>query len=425
MSNKKYTQEQFEAFYNRPLTKQQEDRLIKLYKEYPYGANKLYVKYKEIYKNDDPIIFKTQINTWLKKNKNDLPRYKQPLRENQLQILNKVYYEEHNYFGLKKLYKLVKEKYPDSDIKQNQIQNWLYQQQIYQVNKRITTRKATKPFSSFSSTTLAIDLIDFSNKSYKGYNYILSCIDLFSRYCWLFPIKQKKADTVKNIIEQLIKDNPNFKVLLTDNGLEFKFEIDGIRHIYTKTHTPTNNANIERLNRLIQEVLRKFFQLGYKDWSNQLIIIADNINKSYQSTIKDNPYNVYYKYSKEQKLKLVEMLKKQFQNKNPIHNDKLIPLTTNVRILNREKIKTKNKNLLNWSEDTYVVYKQIISDKPNVRNAYKLINTRTGLVEKGTFNSSEMQIIKGIIYPPVVKNKIEGILKNRELKSLELQNSKN
>lgn len=48
----------------------------------------------------------------------------------------------------------------------------------------------------------------------------------------------------------------------------------------------------------------------------------------------------------------------------------------------------------------------------------KLINTRTGKVEVGSYNSSELQIIKGILNPPGVKED-KVVFKNREIKGLE------
>jgi hypothetical protein len=48
-----------------------------------------------------------------------------------------------------------------------------------------------------------------------------------------------------------------------------------------------------------------------------------------------------------------------------------------------------------------------------VLTRYKLVNTRTAIIEVGTFNGSELQLIKGILNSPDMK---EGIFKNREVK---------
>jgi hypothetical protein len=45
-----------------------------------------------------------------------------------------------------------------------------------------------------------VDLIDMSSfeSHNKHYNYILNCVDVYSRYCWLRLLKKKEAGQVKN-----------------------------------------------------------------------------------------------------------------------------------------------------------------------------------------------------------------------------------
>ena len=49
----------------------------------------------------------------------------------------------------------------------------------------------------------ACDLVqmDKFNDENNGYKYILTCIDLYSRYAWVRPLKTKNAIEVKNAIE--------------------------------------------------------------------------------------------------------------------------------------------------------------------------------------------------------------------------------
>ena len=37
----------------------------------------------------------------------------------------------------------------------------------------------------------------------SGYNYILNVIDKFSKFLWSYPLKDKKAKTVKDLLEDL------------------------------------------------------------------------------------------------------------------------------------------------------------------------------------------------------------------------------
>ena len=49
----------------------------------------------------------------------------------------------------------------------------------------------------------------------RGYRYLLTCIDIFSKYSWVIPLKDKKGITIKIFKER----KPKF--LWTDKGKEF------------------------------------------------------------------------------------------------------------------------------------------------------------------------------------------------------------
>ena len=45
----------------------------------------------------------------------------------------------------------------------------------------------------------------------KGYRYLLTCIDIFSKYSWVIPLKDKKGINVKNALEKIfIQRSPKF-----------------------------------------------------------------------------------------------------------------------------------------------------------------------------------------------------------------------
>ena len=54
--------------------------------------------------------------------------------------------------------------------------------------------KRRKVYSSFKDNIWGVDLADMSliSKFNKGINYLLCVIDLFSRYSWVVPYKNKK-----------------------------------------------------------------------------------------------------------------------------------------------------------------------------------------------------------------------------------------
>jgi hypothetical protein len=388
------------------LTRIEQKNLKSIYK-YPMGILKLYRLYNEKFNG----ITRVKIEEWLKNH-----RPPKQLSENQKKVLERLYYEEHNYLGIQKLYTLAKNIIPITRIK---VKEWIQQQKAYQLHKPINFKvRNTKSFKSLSSSTLAIDLIDMTNREINNYKYILTCIDIFSKYTYLFPITQKKPENIEKALAEILKDYP-FKVIITDNGTEFQIKKLGgvVKIIKTQTYNPTNNAIVERQNRNVRDLLRRYFESDNTNWVKILPKFAKNINNTYHRTIKDTPYNVFKNYNEEQLEELRERLKKSFEKNKLLVKEKIYKVNDNVRIINRLKQKTKDKHLPNWSTDTYIIYK-VIPANENVLTRYKLINTRTGEIEKGTFNGSQLQVIKGILNSPPKKTKQENF-RNKEIRELE------
>ena len=57
------------------------------------------------------------------------------------------------------------------------------------------------------------------SKSNKGYRYMLNIIDVFSKFAWSIPIKNKTGETVTEAFESIVKRIPKF--LWVDKGKEF------------------------------------------------------------------------------------------------------------------------------------------------------------------------------------------------------------
>ena len=68
---------------------------------------------------------------------------------------------------------------------------------------------------------MGVDLADMSliNRFNKGIKYLLCIIDLFSRYSWVIPLKNKKGDSiVEGFIKILNNSNRKPNKIWVDNG---------------------------------------------------------------------------------------------------------------------------------------------------------------------------------------------------------------
>lgn len=90
--------------------------------------------------------------------------------------------------------------------------------------------------------------------------YILTAIDLYSRFTFAFAYTKLSSDVALDFYRKLEIVAPfKIKAIKTDNGLEFLGNFDlhlrkkGIIHYFSYPRTPKSNAYIERFNRTIQD----------------------------------------------------------------------------------------------------------------------------------------------------------------------------
>ena len=69
------------------------------------------------------------------------------------------------------------------------------------------TFKNSKKYSSFKDNIWGVDLADMESlsKYNKRVKYLLCVIDLFSKYAWIIPIKDKKGTSTVNAFKKNIK----------------------------------------------------------------------------------------------------------------------------------------------------------------------------------------------------------------------------
>ena len=129
----------------------------------------------------------------------------------------------------------------------------------------------------------------------QGFKYILTVIDVFSKYAWAVPIKDKSAASVTKTFEKVISDRIP-KKLWVDEGKEFynatfKKLLDKHKIDMYSSFNEGKAVVIERFNRtlkiscgniLLQINVTRF----YLDASDQMV---KNYNDNVHSTIKMKP----------------------------------------------------------------------------------------------------------------------------------------
>ena len=55
----------------------------------------------------------------------------------------------------------------------------------------------------------------------KGYRYLLMVLDVFSKYGWIVPLKDKKGETVTEAFKTIFKEGRKPQYLWTDKGKQY------------------------------------------------------------------------------------------------------------------------------------------------------------------------------------------------------------
>ena len=87
--------------------------------------------------------------------------------------------------------------------------------------KNFNKRKVHSPFTD---NIWGADLADMQliNKFNKGFRFLLCVIDIYSKYAWVIPLKDKKAITIINAFQNILHESNHkpYKIWV-DKGSEF------------------------------------------------------------------------------------------------------------------------------------------------------------------------------------------------------------
>ena len=247
----------------------------------------------------------------------------------------------------------------------------------------------------------AADLVEMQkfSKINKGYRYLLTCIDIFSKYAFVIPLKDKKGITIKNALQKIFnKRKPKF--LWTDNGKEFYnnqvndlLEKNNIK-LYSTNNSEIKSSVIERFNRTLKNIMyKKFTENNNTIFYNIIDKLVNEYNNKYHRTIKMTPVEASKKIN-ENKIKQIY----NFEKTNKIAKFKI---GDHVRISLNKNIFEKSYET-NWTEEIFVIYDIKYSNVP-----YYYLKDLNDEKLDGTFYEQELQKTNLTLYV------IEKIIKTK------------
>ena len=257
------------------------------------------------------------------------------------------------------------------------------------------------------------DLVDMTqySKINRGYKYIFTNIDVFSKIAYAYPIKSKNIQDVKPCFEKIFKNNKP-KYIWSDKESSFLskemqqfFKDNNVKIYHTNSHL--KSAVIERFNRSLRELMMKhFIKNNNTIWYNILPKLIKIYNNRYHSTIKMKPIQVNKSNEKN--------IKENIYTHDKTSKDPKFKINDLVRIsLKRRDLFDKPSSNIKWSEELFKIH----SIKKSNVITYKIKDLNNEIIE-GIFYEKELQKTKNIsgvyiIEKIIRKNKDKYLVKWR------------
>ena len=170
----------------------------------------------------------------------------------------------------------------------------LHKPVIKKFNKR-------KVYSQFKDNIWGVDLADMQSlsKKNKGIKYLSCAIDLYSKYAFVVPLKDKKVISIVNAFDKIIKQsNRKPNKIWVDQGSEFynnvfKKWLSDNDIIMSSIYNEGKSVVAERFIRTLKNKLYKHMTATGKNvYYDVLDDVVSKYNNTKHSTIKMKPIDV-------------------------------------------------------------------------------------------------------------------------------------
>jgi len=111
---------------------------------------------------------------------------------------------------------------------------------------------------------VAIDLVGPFPVAKGGYRFLLTCVDLATRWPEAVPIRIGTARVIIDRLTEIFTHNGYPKVIVSDNGTQFTGKVfakwmcvNGISHVRSSPYHPQGNGVVERLHRTLSAIVSK------------------------------------------------------------------------------------------------------------------------------------------------------------------------
>jgi transposase InsO family protein len=342
------------------------------------------------------------------------------------QQLANLYYgtgDAGSYGGIEQLYARARE-LNIPGVTRDTVRKFLSEQVTYQLHKPARKKFIhNQTIVGHRDEQWQADLAVMDNLAHenKGYRYILTCIDVLSRYAWAVPVHTKSAKDMLKAMKMLFEEAWPRKPqrLQTDRGLEF---YNGEVRAFLKeqnvelfsTNSPYKCALVERFNRTLKTMLYKYFTAyKTKKWYDVLDNMVTAYNQRPNRTIGVPPATVLTEEDDRRVWRRVYYDSKEAQlhraDQRQANADNVASAGDTVRI-SLTKGHFDKGYIPNWGRQ-HMVVKEVVPSRRggHPRPVYKLADTQGDSIN-GQYYREEVQYV-----PDRLRNtlEVERILRRR------------
>ena len=249
----------------------------------------------------------------------------------------------------------------------------------------------------------AADLADMKAffKFNQGFNFLLLVIDIFSKYGWIIPLKNKEGKTVASALKTIFKERKPEKMWV-DKGKEFyNKDVKELIELYS-TENEEKSSVVERWIRTMKEKMWKYFT---DNNTNHYVDILPDLVKDYNNTqhssIKMTPVEASKK-------------KNELEVWRNLYPDRLKRIDINPKFSIGDKVRISKKKktfekgyTTRWTEEIFTITK--INHTSPV--TYKIADLNGEEID-GTFYEPELQKTRQQLF------RIEKVIEKGKNKSL-------
>jgi hypothetical protein len=207
--------------------------------------------------------------------------------------------------GIDMLHSRVRDKY--LNIRRSDVSTFLKSQKLYQITKS-QNHTINKPIMSTSPNERwgidCINMVSYASSNGgidRGWKYILTVVDYFSRKVWLRALKAQTAINVRNALINIHGETKTWaRIVQADRGTEFLgetselFKQHNITYIKTLSYSPESNGLVEGTNKKVRKVLREIMiRTNSRNWYSHLQTTANLLNSQRNGTTKQTPDSVW------------------------------------------------------------------------------------------------------------------------------------